>query len=131
MDTCNFGEHLMLDGYGGNYEKLNDKDLVMLALVELPHQLGMNRLSDPYVFKAEDNAIKDPGGWSGIVVIAESHISVHTFPKRKFISIDVYTCINGIDREFIKKYFTEIFGLEEIEENFVKRGMRYPVHNVC
>jgi len=103
----------------------------MLALVELPQQLGMDRLSDPYVFRAEDNAIKDPGGWSGIVVIAESHISIHTFPKRKFVSIDVYTCTNGIDREFIKKYFTGIFDIEEIEENFVKRGIKYPAFNVC
>jgi len=131
METCNFGEHLMLDCYGGDPARLDDKDLVMLSLVELPHQLGMKRLSDPYVFKAEDNAIKDPGGWSGMVVIAESHISVHTFPKRRFVSIDVYTCMNGIDREFIKKYFTDIFKLEEIEENFVKRGTRYPTINVC
>ena len=121
----------MLDCYGCDSERLNNKDLVMLALVELPHQLGMTRLSDPYVFKAEDNAIKDPGGWSGIVVIAESHISIHTFPKRKFVSIDVYTCTNGIDREFIKKYFTGVFGIEEIEENFVIRGTRYPALNVC
>lgn len=131
MEIVNFGEHLMLDCYGCDSERLNNKDLVMLALVELPHQLGMTRLSDPYVFKAEDNAIKDPGGWSGIVVIAESHISIHTFPKRKFVSIDVYTCTNGIDREFIKKYFTGVFGIEEIEENFVIRGTRYPALNVC
>ncbi len=131
METTNFGEHFMLDCYGGDYERLNDKDLVTIVLIELPEQLGMKRLSDPYVFKAEDNAIKDPGGWSGIVVIAESHISIHTFPKRKFVSIDVYTCMNGINRELIKKYFKEAFKLEEIEENFVRRGTRYPAHNVC
>jgi S-adenosylmethionine decarboxylase len=129
-ETCNFGEHYMLDCYGGDYDRLNDKDLVMLALVELPHQLGMTRLSDPYVFEAQDNDIKDPGGWSGFVVIAESHISIHTFPARKFVSIDAYTCRNGLDREFIKKYFTEIFGIAEIEENFVKRGTRYPAQNI-
>ncbi len=134
MQTCstsNFGEHLMIDGYGGEPERLNDKDLVMLSLVELPHQLGMKRLSDPLVMEAPDNNIKDPGGWSGFVIIAESHISVHTFPKRKFVSIDIYTCTNGLDREFIKNYFREIFKLEDIEENFVVRGTRYPSHNVC
>ena len=131
METCNFGEHFMLDGYQGDYKRLNDKDLVMLSLVELPHQLGMKRLSDPYVFAAPENNIKDPGGWSGFVVIAESHISIHTFPARKFVSIDVYTCINGLDCDFIKKYFTKVFGLGEIEENFVKRGTKYPIKNIC
>ncbi len=121
----------MIDGYGGDPERLNDKDLVMLSLVELPHQLGMKRLSDPHVYEAPDNGMKDPGGWSGVVIIAESHISIHTFPLRKFVSIDVYTCMNGIDREFIRKYFSEIFKLQDVEENFVKRGTRYPVCNVC
>ena len=131
MKICNFGEHLMIDGYGGNYKKLNNKNLVTRSLIELPEKIGMNRLSEPYVFEAFDNEIKDPGGWSGIVIIAESHISIHTFPSRKFVSIDVYTCRNGLDREFIKNYFNELFDLEDIEENFVKRGTKYPKYNLC
>ena len=131
METMNFGEHLMLDCYGCDPDRLDDPNLVHRALRELPEKVGMRRLSDPVVLKAEDNAIKDPGGWSGIVVIAESHISVHTFPKRKFVSIDVYTCRNGLDRESISGYFTELFGAVEIEENFVKRGKRYPAYNIC
>ena len=120
----------MLDGYGGSYEKLNDHDLVLRALDELPGRLDMKKLSETYVFEAADNDLKDPGGWSGFVVIAESHISIHTFPARKFVSIDVYTCTNGIDREYIKNYFQEIFALTDIEENFVKRGTRYPANNL-
>lgn len=120
----------MLDGYGGDPKRLDNKDLVLLSLVELPYQLGMKRLSNPEVYEAPDNNIKDPGGWSGFVVIAESHISIHTFPARKFLSIDVYSCRNGLDREFIRKYYTEIFKLKEIEENFVKRGTKYPANNI-
>ena len=121
----------MIDGYGGSYDKLDDKDLVMSALTDLPNKLKMKKLSKPYVFKAVDNEIKDPGGWSGFVVIAESHISVHTFPARKFVSIDVYTCTNDIDCDFIKKYFKKLFKLKKIEENFVKRGTEYPAQNLC
>lgn len=129
MHTTNFGEHFMLDGYGGTYENLNNRELVFESLTQLPSLLGMKRLSDAYVFKAEDNAIRDPGGWSGIVVIAESHISVHTFPKRGFVSVDVYTCKNGMDCDFISSYFKDKFGLKELELNFVKRGTKYPAEN--
>ena len=120
----------MLDGYGGDYEKLNSRDLVVLSLNELPSQLGMKKLSEPCVFKAADNEIKDPGGFSGFVIIMESHISVHTFPARKFVSIDVYTCRNGLNRDLIKKYFTNLFNLHDIEENFVIRGKKYPAKNI-
>ena len=130
METYNFGEHLMLDGYGGDYEKLNNRNLVLLSLNELPDKLGMKKLSEPCVFEAADNEIKDPGGFSGFVVIMESHISVHTFPARKFISIDVYTCRNGLNRDMIKKYFANLFNLQNIEENFVIRGKKYPAQNI-
>lgn len=120
-----FGEHLMIDGYGGEYEKLNDKELVLRCLQELPEKLGMKKLTEPEVYFAEDNGKKDPGGWSGFVVIAESHISIHTFPARGFVSIDAYTCKNGLDRMFVVDYFKEAFGITEVEENFLLRGTRY------
>lgn len=125
-----FGEHLTIDGYGGNKELLNDKNIVYSCLVDLLDELGMKKLTEPVVVEAPDNGIKDPGGWSGFVIIAESHISVHTFPKRGFISADVYTCRNGLDVEAVKSYFTRVFELKELETNFIKRGMKYPAENI-
>ncbi|MFZ1626658.1 MAG: adenosylmethionine decarboxylase [Candidatus Moraniibacteriota bacterium] len=124
-----FGEHLMIDGYGGSYEKLNDREIVFRCLNELPEDLGMTKLTTPAVFEAPGNDGKDPGGWSGFVVIAESHISIHTFPARGFVSIDVYTCKNGLDNRHTVKYFKEAFDLQDTEENFVERGKKYPATN--
>lgn len=120
-----FGEHLMIDGYGGSYDKLNDKALVLHCLSELPQKLEMKNLSDPVVYFADANDKKDPGGWSGFVVIAESHISIHTFPAKGFVSADVYTCKNGMDKDLIINYFKEKFELKDIEQNFIKRGTKY------
>ena len=116
-----FGEHLTIDGYQGEYTRLNDKELVLRCLTELPDILGMHKLASPEVYFAQGNNGKDPGGWSGFVVIAESHISVHTFPERAFVSIDVYTCQNGIDASMITKYFVDMFQLKETEVNFIIR----------
>lgn len=115
----------MIDGYGGAYEQLNDKGVVLQCLEELPAKLAMKKLSSPEVYFAPGNDKKDPGGWSGFVVIEESHISIHTFPAKGFVSIDVYTCTNDLDRELITSYFKEAFGITDVEENFVKRGTRY------
>jgi S-adenosylmethionine decarboxylase len=124
-----FGEHLMIDGYGGNESKLNDRDLVLNCLNELPEKLGMKKLAAPQIYFAEANDLKDPGGWTGVVVIAESHISIHTFPKRGFVTADVYTCKSGMNNDLILDYFKSAFELRELEVNFVKRGLNYPETN--
>ena len=125
-----FGEHMTLDGYGGDRSLLDNREIVEKIFIDLPNLLGMKVLSKPVVVSAPDNGIKDPGGWSGFVVIAESHISIHTFPLRGFVSADVYTCRNGLDTKIIGEYFTKIFALKEIETNFIKRGTKYPAENI-
>jgi S-adenosylmethionine decarboxylase len=126
----NFGEHFTIDGYDGDQNKLNDKELVLSCLNELPAKLDMRMLAKPEVYFAKGNDKKDPGGWSGFVVIEESHISIHTFPGRGFLSADVYTCKNGLDTDFIKNYFIQNFGLKDVETNLIKRGTRYPKDNL-
>ncbi|MSU55822.1 MAG: adenosylmethionine decarboxylase [Candidatus Taylorbacteria bacterium] len=125
-----FGEHLTIDGYGGDKKKLNDKGLVLGCLNELPDLLGMRKITEPQVVVFPGNDSKDPGGVSGVVLIAESHISIHTFPERRFLTADVYTCMDDMDTKFILDYFTKEFGLQDIEQNFLKRGTRYPQHNI-
>ena len=86
IKTMQFGEHVTIDGYGGDYELLNNQEVISFALTDLPKKLGMMTLSVPMVLSARGNGEKDPGGFSGFVIIAESHIAIHTFPKRLFVS---------------------------------------------
>ncbi len=131
MEACTFGEHLTIDGYGGEYAFLNDRHVVECCLVELPTLLEMRPLIPPMVKWAEPNDLKDPGGWSGYVLIAESHISIHTFPHRRFLSADVYTCRNGTDTGMVIRYFTQKFALDDTETCFIERGTKYPVRNIA
>jgi S-adenosylmethionine decarboxylase len=125
-----FGIHLTLDGYGGSQQLLADAERVLAVLSELPARLGMHKLTEPLVMDLEQLSPKDPGGVSGFVMIAESHISIHTFPLRGFISADVYTCQDALDTEQICQYFADAFGLEDLEINLVRRGTRYPQRNI-
>jgi len=129
-EEINFGLHLTLDGYGGNPEKLNDGNLVRKCLDELPDKIGMHKIFGPEVMECGECNPKDSGGFSGFVMIAESHISCHTFPWRKFVSIDVYTCGSTIDTEFIINYFKQAFELSDVETNFIRRGTRFPAHDI-
>ena len=130
VKTIQFGEHITIDGYGGDFDLLNSKEMVSSLLSDLTEKLGMKMLSKPMVVSAPGNWSKDPGGWSGVVIIAESHISIHTFPKRRFMSADVYSCRNGLDVQKIVNYFTKTFKLSEVETHFIKRGTSYPAENL-
>src|SRR3989344_2401268 len=129
MNT-HFGEHIMIDGYEGDPKHLDNKELVVSSIEQLTALLKMHPLGKVHVVSAPDNHIKDPGGWSAFVVIAESHISIHTFPRRRFLSADIYTCQNGIDVDFIVDFFKKKFHLKDVEMHFIKRGTKYPSHNL-
>ncbi|MCA9386828.1 S-adenosylmethionine decarboxylase [Candidatus Dojkabacteria bacterium] len=127
-----FGYHLTLDIYSCPFEVLVDLELCHNALKKAVEVLEMHALIPPYVFRAdsnEENGGKDPGGITGFIVIAESHISLHTFAKRGFVSIDVYSCkkFNYISAQ---KHFENIFRSNDVEVHTLDRGTRYPVNNI-
>ncbi len=129
-DVMQFGVHYMLDGYGAPEDLLSNREALAIMLRRLPADVGMHAISDPVVVEVGPNNMKDPGGISGIVLVAESHISFHTFPKRGFVSIDIYTCQDYLDTEMLTKKFAELFKLKEHDEKVVKRGTKYPVGNI-
>ena len=124
-----FGLHLMIDAYNCDQKTLNDQNIFYNILDTLPEKIGMRKLMKRYVLFAEANHKRDPGGWSGFVMIQESHISLHTFIKRRFITADVYSC-KKFDAKVAIKYFKEIFRTKDIEYNIEKRGKKYPDSNI-
>ncbi|OGY78640.1 MAG: S-adenosylmethionine decarboxylase proenzyme [Candidatus Kerfeldbacteria bacterium RIFCSPHIGHO2_02_FULL_42_14] len=120
-----FGVHLTLDGYQASEHKLNDVRLVFKILDDLPGILGMRKIITPYVIPCESNDKKDPGGVSGFVIIAESHISIHTFAARRFVSIDVYTCQDTLDTKKAIEYLKKALDIQQTEVNVIKRGLKF------
>ena len=113
--------HLLIDGHNGNSEILQNQTLISKFLEELPNEIGMVKLIDPQVNKYEGKSSQD-WGISGFVIIAESHISVHTFPSRKYINIDVFSCKN-FD---VKKTISQVksyFKLENVKYWTIDRGI--------
>jgi len=119
-----FGPHLMLDGYGCDQGRLQDLDLIYRILDESPAKIGMTKILPPCVFKDSGRKAED-SGLSGFVLIAESHISIHTFPQKSFVSVDVFSC-KTFDLEFAGDYFKEVFGMEKVECNVLDRGTEFP-----
>lgn len=124
-----FGLHLMFEAYNCPPEVLNDTKLVYTILDELPDKIGMKKLIKPYVVFAEANDKRDPGGWSGFVIIQESHISLHTFIKRRFVTADVYSC-KPFKPDIAVKFLKKAFKTNDIEYTVEVRGKKYPAKNI-
>jgi len=119
-----FGPHLTIDLEDCNLEKLNDLDYVFNFLNELPIEIGMTKITQPHVFRYS-GLVPEDEGITGIVIIAESHISIHTFPKKNYAFLDVFSC-KPFDYEFTAKRIIEYFESKNHSINVVKRGQNFP-----
>jgi S-adenosylmethionine decarboxylase len=119
-----FGLHLTLDGYGCSEEQLANLDTIYEFLERCPDMIEMTKIMPPYVFKYHGKVPED-WGVSGFVLIAESHISIHTFPDRAYLSLDIFSCKN-FDYNQAVAYVTELFGIARHELNLLDRGLEFP-----
>ena len=115
--------HLVIDGYGGDIDKMWDDDLVRDFLYQYPDSLDMTRITEPKVLRYEAPKPED-SGVSGFVIIAESHISVHTFPRKNYINIDIFSC-QPFNQERALEDVRELFGLTEVKTWILERGLEW------
>ncbi len=115
--------HLVIDGYGGDIDKMWDEDLVRNFLYDYPDSLDMTRITEPNVLKYEAPKRED-SGVSGFVIIAESHISIHTFPRKNYINIDIFSC-QPFDHELALEDVKELFGLTKVKTWLLDRGLEW------
>ncbi len=124
MEIFGFGPHLMIDGYQANPQKLADKELIHKILDELPEEMGMTKVLPPAVFDYRGSRPEDVG-LTGVVIIAESHIAIHTFPERRFISVDIFSCKDFDIKKAVDR-LAEAFEIGRYETYLINRGKEYP-----
>ncbi len=115
--------HLIIDGFGGNRSLLESEELVHQLLDDYPSQIGMTKVAPPYVFRYVGSKPED-WGISGFVLIAESHISIHTFPERCYVNIDIFSC-KDFDSEQAIRDLQARLELAELNSCVLDRGLEH------
>jgi len=115
--------HLVIEGRGGDWHKLQDLPALYELLDTLPGRINMTKIMPPIVTRYVGVTPED-WGISGFVMIAESHISVHTFPESGEVSIDVFSC-KEFDPAKTCDILMEQFGLASVETCVLRRGLEY------
>ncbi|MFH1851515.1 MAG: adenosylmethionine decarboxylase [Candidatus Neomarinimicrobiota bacterium] len=122
--TVGYGPHLMLDLSNCNPDKLNDLEYCYRLLDSLPESIGMTKITRPYVFRYEGKVPED-AGITGVVIIAESHISIHTYPLKNYAFVDVFSC-KPFDVEKTKTYIIEALESKTPQVALTDRGADFP-----
>ena len=114
-DFDTVGAHVLADFWGCQYEKLDDAELLMESLRQAARSANMTILG-------EEAHKFEPQGFTGLLLLSESHISIHTYPERGYAAIDVFTCGSGMTQKAIE-YLKQILVPSHTKEMVVTRGL--------
>ncbi|MFH1387440.1 MAG: S-adenosylmethionine decarboxylase [bacterium] len=104
---------LILDCFGCPKEKLADMATVFTALDKMPAKLGMDSKAEPKVFSYSGEGIENDGV-SGVIMVNESHISIHTFPDKGQAFVSIFSR-QEFDPEAAKQELIRLFEAKKHE----------------
>jgi S-adenosylmethionine decarboxylase len=110
------GRHLLLELKICNEEVLDDIDFLKDCLNEAAIQSGATVVGESFYHFS-------PCGVSGVVNIAESHISIHTWPEYRYAAVDVFTCGDDVAPEKAARLITERLGAQSHSLIELRRGI--------
>ena len=109
-------KHLLLELYKCDFEKLNDESFLRCTLnkaAKLAKATVLNLISNKF----------EPQGITAIALLAESHISIHTWPESNYSAVDIFTCGQNMLPELASQYLIEAL---KAKEHFLRVIERNP-----
>lgn len=109
------GNHGLLDLYGCDEAILKDEGRLKTALVAAAQAAEATILTEHF------HTFSGAGGVTGVLLLAESHISIHTWPEHRFAAIDAFIC-GGMKLEKVKEILCSKLAAERVDWTVVNRG---------
>ena len=110
------GKQVLIELKDCDAELLNDIEYLRTLLTDVARSIGATVIKDSfYQFT--------PQGISGVVIIAESHVSIHTWPEFSFAAIDVFTCGDVIEPKDAVKPMADRLKAKSVTYIELKRGV--------
>lgn len=116
MEFSTFGRHVAVDVWGVQKELLNNPHWLQMHMIAAAEACGATVLS-------VQGKQFEPQGATVLVMLSESHISIHTYPERGFAAIDCYTCGATVDPELAMNYMLGVLRPERTHAKKLIRGL--------
>lgn len=110
------GRQILVEFYDCDQSRLNDVSFIEQALLHGTRESGATIISHNFHKFS-------PYGVSGVVVIAESHVAIHTWPEYRYAAVDIFTCGDTIDPWNIQEILKEQFDSGNVSSMEMKRGL--------
>lgn len=110
------GKQILVEFYDCDQSKLNDVSFIEGSLIDAAKASRATLISHNFHKFS-------PYGVSGVVVIAESHIAIHTWPEYLYAAVDIFTCGDTIDPWVIQEKLKESFESKNVSSMEMKRGL--------
>jgi S-adenosylmethionine decarboxylase proenzyme len=110
------GRHLLLELRDCDKEALDNLEYLRSCLCETAEKIGATVLNNVFHQFC-------PQGVSGVVVIAESHLCIHTWPEYNFAAVDIFTCGNTIDPNAAIEILVEKLSASDYSAQEIQRGI--------
>ena len=110
------GRHLLLELYECNKTVLDNVPQIERIMVDVAKAAHATVIDSSFHHFS-------PFGVSGVVVIAESHLTIHTWPEYGYAAIDVFTCDEELSHEKIKRMLIARFEARRHQSQFILRGI--------
>jgi spermidine synthase len=111
------GHHILVEFSNCNAQVLNDATLVENAMIHAAKLAGATVINSTFHHFS-------PWGISGVVVIQESHLAIHTWPEYKYAAVDLFTCGESVDPwvcfEHLKQVFQANYSAMELMRGSLK-----------
>ncbi len=106
--------HAIINLEGCKESETSEVNEVKTRLYDIVKKSGMNAVGEKFhQFK--------PSGVTGIILLSESHISVHTWPEKRFIAMDIFSCAGRKKAEAAIESAIECFTHERYKRKIIKR----------
>ncbi len=110
------GRHVLAELYDCDKELINDQEFIEEIMLRAVEVSGAT-IVKPVFHKF------NPHGVSGVVVIAESHFTIHTWPEYGYCALDIFTCGDVIDNYAALTFIREKLMAKGVSVSEVKRGV--------
>ncbi len=110
------GRHLLLELKDCDRERLNDLNYLKKVLPEAARECGATVLGESFHQFS-------PQGVSGVVVIAESHVFIHTWPEYGYAAVDIFTCGNTVQPKKAAHKIIKALGSKNFSVIELQRGI--------